>query len=72
MTAILDIDVLRTHAVSVIAPAGLGRMSSGPGRNREPMRLRPVLAMRWQVTRDGRLTCRWQTDASAAFGLPPD
>jgi len=71
MTAILNIDILRTHAVSAIESVDLGHVS-GPGRNREPVRPRPVLVMRWHVSRDGRLTCRWQTDASAAFGLPPD
>ena len=71
MTAILDIDFLRTHAVSVITPVGLGPAAE-PERNREPASRRPVLVMRWRVMPDGRLACRWHTDVSAALGLPPD
>jgi hypothetical protein len=68
MTAILDIDVLRTHAVSVITPAGFGDAPE-PAWYRAP---RPVLTMRWRVRPDGHLACHWETDISAAFGLPPD
>ena len=71
MTAILDIDVLRTHAVSVIAPVDLGHAPESDW-NRASATSRPSLMMRWRVMPDGRLTCRWQTDVSATFGPPPD
>jgi hypothetical protein len=70
MTAILDLDVLRTHAVSVIAAMGLGEApeSHQPPTTAAP---RPRLVMRWQVGPDGRPTCHWETDIAAEFGLPP-
>ena len=71
MTAILDIDVLRAHAVSAITPIGFGT-ASAPGRHRPTWRVRPVLVARWRVRPDGHLACRWETDISAALGLPPD
>jgi hypothetical protein len=72
MTAIVEIDVLQAHAVSAAAPLDLGRTLE-PDQPRSPQPTRPVLVMCWRVLPEsGLLTCRWQTDISAAFGLPPD
>ena len=66
MTAILNIDALRASAVSAITPVGFGN-TSAPVWHR-----RPVLVARWHVRQNGYLACHWETDISAAFGLPPD
>jgi len=71
MTAILNIDVLRATAVSAITPVGFG-YTSAPVWHRPTRRPWPVLAARWHVMRNGYLACHWETDISAAFGLPPD
>jgi hypothetical protein len=71
MTAILNIDVLRAHTVSATNSAGLGNASAF-GWHRPTRRVRPVLVARWHVSPDGHLACRWETDISAALGLPPD
>jgi hypothetical protein len=71
MTAILNIDVLRARAVSATNSPGLGNPSA-PACHRPARRIRPVLVARWRVRPDGHLACRWETDISAAFGLPPD
>jgi len=71
MTAILNIDALRTHAVSMIEVMEADRASASPWHGQLPG-LRPALSMCRRSMPDGRLTCRWQTDISAAFGLPPD
>ncbi|HEX3573376.1 MAG TPA: hypothetical protein VHU42_02140 [Rhodopila sp.] len=71
MTAILDIDVLRAHAVSAITPTGFGA-ASAPVPHRQTNGSRPVLVARWRVRPDGHLTCHWESETSAAFGVPPD
>jgi hypothetical protein len=71
MTAILNIDVLRAHAVSAINSPGLGN-ASAPACHRSVRRLRPVLVARWRVRPDGQLACRWETDIAAALRLSPD
>ena len=71
MTAIREIDVGRKRTVFVSAPLGLGQTRERDPR-RLPQRSRRMLAMCWRVTPEGSLACRWQTDISAAFGLPPD
>jgi hypothetical protein len=71
MTAILNIDVLRAHAVSATNSPGLGN-ASAPACHRSVRHLRPVLVARWRVRPDGLLACRWETDISAALRLRPD
>jgi hypothetical protein len=71
MTAILDIIDLRTHTVSVTTHLGIGNAAE-LGGNCPRLPRRPALVMRWHVRPDGHLTCHWQTDIAAAFGLPPD
>jgi hypothetical protein len=69
MAAFLTVDFLRAHAASEHPNAVFGQ----PGR---PLwaapapQPRPRLVARWLVAEDGRLTCRWQIDASAPFGPP--
>jgi hypothetical protein len=68
MTAILDVDILRAHSVSVISPWGLVPSGFGnasdPDWDHRPPRRRPVLLMRWQVASDGRPRCAWQAQIS--------
>jgi hypothetical protein len=68
MTAILNIDVLRAHAVPAITETGCGNPAA-PVRNR--LFPRPVLVARWRVRPDGHLVCRWETENSNGFGLSP-
>jgi hypothetical protein len=76
MTAILDIDVLRAHAVSAVIPLAFDPLAFGA--TPAPVRYclangpRPVLVARWRVRPDGRLACHWEAETSAAFGVPPD
>jgi hypothetical protein len=71
MTAILNIDALRAGAVSAITPIGFAN-TSAPVWHHATRRPRPVLVARWHVRQNGYLACHWETDISAAFGLPPD
>jgi hypothetical protein len=71
MTAILNIDALRTHAVSMTESMEADHASDPNWYDQLPLP-RAVLMMCWRSMPDGRLTCRWRTDISAAFGLPPD
>ena len=68
MTAILNIDVLRAHAVSATTQTGFGN-TAAPVRNR--LTSRPVLVARWRLGPDGHLACRWETENSIGFGLSP-
>jgi len=73
MAAFLKLDVLRTHAVLDLPRAVL---DDAPARPFPPPPLgaptsRPVLTARWLAAPDGRLTCRWQTDAAAPQGPLP-
>jgi hypothetical protein len=71
MTAILKIDALRARAVPATTPVGFDN-ASAPVRHRPTGCPRRVLMAHWHVRPDGHLACRWETDISAAFGLPPD
>jgi hypothetical protein len=71
MTAILDINNLRAHTVSVTTRLGIGDTAE-LGGNCQHLGRRPALVMRWRVKPDGHLACHWETDIAAAFGLPPD
>ena len=70
MTAFLTTNVLRAHAAPDFPPAGFAH-SPAPARPLPARLQRPVLTARWLVAPDGRLTCRWQTDASAPSEPPP-
>jgi hypothetical protein len=71
MATFFTVDMLRAHVVRAVPPVTFGN----PGnlaRPRPMPRPRPVLTAHWLVAAEGRLTCRWQTKVSAAFGPPPD
>ena len=65
MAAFLTLDVRRAHAALAFSQATFGHATARAWP-------RPMLAARWQMAPDGRLTCRWQTVGSAPFGIPPD
>ena len=72
MTAILNIDALRAGAVSAITPIGFANTSAPVWHRATRCPRPPVLVVRWHVRQNGYLACHWETDISAAFGLPPD
>jgi hypothetical protein len=73
MAAFLKVDVLRAHAVPALPQAVLAHAPARPFLPTPPRPTppRPVLTARWLIAPDGRLTCRWQTDAAAPHDPPP-
>ena len=69
MAAFLTVDLLRAHSAPDLrlpTPGAAGGFACP--RAARPRRRVPV--MRWVVAPSGRLTCRWELDASASPDLP--
>jgi len=74
MAALLEIDVLRQHA---LPPAFMAEPDAAAGSAWDGAALfgstaRPCLAATWHLAADGRPVCRWAVSNSAIRGLPPD
>jgi hypothetical protein len=71
VAAFLSVDVLRAYATPSL-PCAIFAQAAEPASSRLTSHRRPTLVARWAVTPDGRLSCRWETDASTISRPPPE